>query len=284
MVTSYAIATPILHPCGLIKSSPIVLADRISVSAIKSNHLGSIIKRFPINGSSIRGDAKCIVIDCGSIVPDASAVFLDLLACTFCLNAFAERGALVHGLSYFIKHNRTHTVTQFQNHQKMASSDGQKYSIKPGVTPSEISAAFVGIRAGLERDSSFSISIRRFNAAVTKSTPDEKIIDLAICLESLFSSQNEIAFQFSIFNTLLSEPDSNKRLETYKLLKNLYAWRTKIVHGSKDLDHEWYEENWRRLVQISTLAILAKAIFLSEKPSHSWQSHLESLILGTGEA
>lgn len=265
MAKKYSVVTPILHTCKLIKSSPIVLDNRIFVRDISAEHLGAILKKMPNIGSSIRGDSKCILIDCGDQTPNEGNVRNDLLAVSFTVNAFSEEGAIVHDRSYSIGHARTHSVISVHDYQSVAPTDNQLLKLKSSAKPSELSAVFDVVKSALVKEPKFAISLRRFNAALTKSTPDEKVIDLAICLESMFEASSEISFQFSAFNAILSEPEPAKRQEVFRLLKRFYGWRSKIVHGTHSIDLDWYEESWKRLTQLSILSILSKASFLSEQ-------------------
>lgn len=280
MPTVYSIASPILHDCKLIRSSTVFLGENISVRTIRSEHLGAILKKSPSSSSLVKPNCKCIVIDHGTIKPDLELVEIDLLATTFALNSFAKSGSLVHSRAYLISQTRVNSVKKIHDLQSLATPEKHEFSIRPGVSTSDISSVYVNVKNAIQRDPKFMISVRRFNAALTKVTPDEKIIDLTICLESMFASQNEIAFQFSLFNSLLAENDDARRHEVFKLLKKLYSWRSKIVHGSHILDPAWFEDNWAKLVRLATLSILYKTDYLTKNKPSDWGDHLIRTALG----
>lgn len=280
MPDSFVVVCPILHPCSLIKASPITLGDNILVRTLKTEHLGAILKKSPSQADLIKGSLKSIIIDCANQKPDHQAVVHDLLACTFALNVFADSGSIIHHRPYVIRFNRVHQAIETLDHQTIAASEGHSFKIRADIKPSEITAVFQGVRNAIQKEPKFSISLRRFNASQAKNSHEEKIIDLAICLESMFASQTEIAFQFSLYNAMLSEEDATKRHDTFRLLKQFYSWRSKIVHGNSTLDAKWFDENWVKIVRLAKLSILTKANFIAKNNLTDWKEHLEKLVLG----
>lgn len=280
MPNRFFVVSPILHPCKLIKASPIVLGEKVTVRTITNEHLGAVLKKIPSYASFLKPNSKCIIVDCNDTHPNKNSVTKDLLSSTFSLNAFSESGSIIHHAPITIRHNRVHTAIDVYDHQSTPTTDDHRYEIRSGTKPSEISTVYSSVRRAIDRDPKFLISLRRFNAAMSKSFPDEKIIDMAICLESMFSSQSEIAFQFSVYNAILSEKDTDRRLDAYILLKKFYGWRSKIVHGTHILDQGWFDNHWDTIVRLATLSILSKTEFISENEPSDWQQHLEKLALG----
>ena len=127
------------------------------------------------------------------------------------------------------------------------------------------------------------ITLSRFNSAIGRALLDDRLIDLCISLESIFQSQTEISFQFALYNSILSESDSNKRIGIFQTLKKLYNERSKVVHGNKDLDHDWFNEKWPDLVQITKASILRKIDFLSSNDHGAWKEFLEKRALGMND-
>ena len=213
-----------------------------------------------------------------------SEIEKDLLAATFAMNALADSGSILHDRTYTVRTSSVHTVTQSTGFNLSVPSEGHSYSFKKGATSSEVSTIFKNVSKAISLDNKLKISLRRFNASLNKKIPDEKVIDLAICLESMFGSMNEISFQFSLYNAIITDSDANRRYENYKKLKDLYKWRSKIVHGSHELDQHWFDENWQSLRKLATIAILAKTEFINgHGGGGDWTPHLERLALGGSE-
>jgi hypothetical protein len=84
------------------------------------------------------------------------------------------------------------------------------------------------------------VSLRRFNEAYDRSTPEDKIIDLTIALESclLAGMEGELSYRFSLYGAaLLAEAKLWEPEKAQSLLKAMYAIRSAIVHGGKKLSN-----------------------------------------------
>ncbi|MCV0367241.1 MAG: hypothetical protein K5798_08290 [Nitrosopumilus sp.] len=76
------------------------------------------------------------------------------------------------------------------------------------------------------------IAINRFMISYEKENPEDKILDLMICLESLLQDeQGELRFRLSIRTALFLETDKSKRNRVYKVIKKGYDIRSAIAHG-----------------------------------------------------
>jgi len=76
------------------------------------------------------------------------------------------------------------------------------------------------------------IAINRFMISYEKGNPEDKILDLMICLESLLQGeQGELRFRLSIRTALFLETDKSKRNRIYKIVKKGYDIRSDIAHG-----------------------------------------------------
>ncbi|MCH7561395.1 MAG: hypothetical protein IIC67_08550 [Thaumarchaeota archaeon] len=76
------------------------------------------------------------------------------------------------------------------------------------------------------------IAINRFMISYEKENPEDKILDLMICLESLLQGeQGELRFRLSIRTALFLETDKSKRNRIYKIVKKGYDVRSDIAHG-----------------------------------------------------
>jgi len=71
----------------------------------------------------------------------------------------------------------------------------------------------------------------------------ESIIDYVTVLESLVcENEGELKFKFALRTTLLVEKDVNKRKPTFETLKEIYNYRSKLVHGS-DISFDLFSED-----------------------------------------
>jgi len=93
------------------------------------------------------------------------------------------------------------------------------------------------------KDNNIIIAIDRYNTAYEKQRNNDKIIDLMIAYEAMFSTKNDtsdsvshkLALRFSRWMASSIED----RMEKYRTMKDLYTDRSKIVHGSKsDIESE----------------------------------------------
>lgn len=75
------------------------------------------------------------------------------------------------------------------------------------------------------------LSVSRLCRSLRESATNDGIIDLAIGLEALIVTQNEIKFQFALFHALIGSDGLAEREEVSGLLKTLYDARSLIVHG-----------------------------------------------------
>ena len=79
------------------------------------------------------------------------------------------------------------------------------------------------------------IAVRRFSLAMTRSSLDDKLIDLMICAEALFlqDGNSELTYKLSHRAALFLGEDQNQQKVIFKFFKDAYAMRSKVVHGTK---------------------------------------------------
>lgn len=77
------------------------------------------------------------------------------------------------------------------------------------------------------------IAINRFMLSYEEENPEDKILDLMICLEALLQdTPAELRFRLSIRTALFLETDNSKRNRIYKIIKKGYDIRSEIAHGT----------------------------------------------------
>ena len=279
-MTSHAHVIPIIPPCSLFKRVPVVITDELSVRTIKPEHLGAILAKDREAGSALTGQTKCILYSSDDHNPTISEMGSIALAVAFSLNMFANAGAIYHGACYIMRHTSVCKVGQvYELGSGGESSD--RYRIDGSVGIREIKSVYDGTRKALDRHRKLAIAIRRFNTAMTRNSPEDRIIDLAVCLESIFDSQTEIAYKFSLYNSFLGSTNPTDRMSTFKLLKKFYRVRSGLVHGGQEVSTAWYQEAWPQLLKTAKLSLMSKIAFLADNNPNQWQDFLDGLVLGT---
>ena len=81
------------------------------------------------------------------------------------------------------------------------------------------------------------IPINRWIRSTTSKTFEDKIIDLAIALESLYlldrDGESELSFQLRLRASWFLGKDKTRRQTLMKDFSNIYDWRSKVVHTGK---------------------------------------------------
>lgn len=280
MVSYYHVIPLLQKECKLLSNVPVLFDSKVSIKAIKSEHIGAIMKRRSDFSASLSGKTKCILIEPGAVSASIDEVQRIALHASFVLNFFAKSGASMCVQSFKLKYDRSHVMIGVDAISSIGPPNHGKYEIDNTVSPNEIKTLYQSTQKAVLKDKSLIISIKRFNGALTKTELDDKLIDITICLESIFNAQNEISFRFSLYNSIISEADPQRRYESFLLLKKLYNLRSNIVHGNKDIDSVWTSENWPKIISIAKIALVKKIEFLQANESLAWQAHLDKIALG----
>lgn len=77
------------------------------------------------------------------------------------------------------------------------------------------------------------LALSRFNSSYSKTEPSDKLIDLMICYEALFTVEqsDSISHKLALRFSRLSWLDPDVRKEKYSRMKNLYQSRNSVMHG-----------------------------------------------------
>ena len=88
----------------------------------------------------------------------------------------------------------------------------------------------------LERQSSFRVACERFNRSCEERRNDDKIIDLAIAFESLFTDKETRLTQMGKFVglgcSMLIGKNAEERKEIKKFLEQAFSLRNDVIHGN----------------------------------------------------
>ena len=112
-------------------------------------------------------------------------------------------------------------------------------------TPQSIDKGHLGIMPKIieemqkESNKSLSLAIKRLNAAYLRKDKEDTILDISIALEALFSDDNksEMTHKLSMRIATLNNIKPFRNLssqEVFELCKDIYAYRSAVVHGAKN--------------------------------------------------
>ena len=84
-----------------------------------------------------------------------------------------------------------------------------------------------------EPNDNLKLALSRFNSSYTKTDPTDKLIDLMICYEALFSlgQSDSISHKLALRFSKLSWLDPHLRQKKYRRMRELYNSRSSVMHG-----------------------------------------------------
>jgi len=221
----------------------------------------------------------------GSSSPDAlatierilTALRLTLAGGVFCATVFSNRKG----------HSRERSQTVLPSPQSVR----QVYKLSPEVVEALLDA-YNKLRT-LKGPPNLMQAIRRFNLAYERARPDERLIDLVICLEALYvpdGGAGEIVYKLRNRATAVlrgTSPIEEKR-SMFQMIRLAYEARSHAVHGSSS------EQKFQRKLQSLGLASpeqLAQRVedycrqsimALIQRPNLSSAEALDDFVLGLG--
>lgn len=198
----------------------------------------------------------------------------------FILNFFSDGSSASISDAYVLKTARKQTLSQTFQVGGYNHNSASAFGIERGADLSKTQQIFRALLISIAKDPTVRISATRFISAIAKPNPMDKVIDICICLEAIFSASTEVSFRFSLYNALLSNVPADERFEIFNMLKKLYNSRSSIVHGSNEGDETWLDENWTKILSIAKVALIQKIDFLQTGTKLEWQRHLDEMALG----
>ena len=236
-----------------------------------------------------RADQKCIYQVVGASATKEQVLHLGESA-RFSLNVFREQQPIVTsiGLEFTKKlKSKLVAVHDIPSVHDPYSLDLLPFSLKSGMNKNKVSAQFKFVRQVLDQYPITIVGVQRFNSALLRPALPDRIIDLAISLETLIPGHGELRHRFSIYNAMIAEPHPHLRQVAYKLYKTLYDARSAVVHGNR-LDNDnnvaWVRENWDKVTNYAARSLSYHLFFLKERNLTEWPRHLLGLSLGTEKA
>ncbi len=125
------------------------------------------------------------------------------------------------------------------------------------------------------------IAIRRYNNFLSNGGSPEGLLDLSICLESLFRAGTEISFRFSLGLVKLIGYKENLAKQYFELFRKLYDLRSKYVHGdpSYKKTHKLIAPHLRLLRGASSKALGLYVLYLKENGPGNWDGFLQDRMI-----
>jgi len=267
----------------LLKGFPIVLNGGITVKQISSDHLGMIIGFKQSLSTIVNPKKKCFLVP-----HDHECIkngnFADIhIALSFALTFFSKKGAITCDRIFRIEKKKKSRISEeiiLSNRILAAQANDMDFKISSTTTPQEIDLIFKSCIKSIESEKHFRITLERYISASIVDDSSSKIIDISICLESLFPGRDEIKYRFSLYNSLISTAEHEKRAEIYELMRLLYDARSAIVHGGEVKQKEKIDQNWDKILDVAKLSIAYKMNFLATNNASGWDAHLSKLALG----
>lgn len=110
---------------------------------------------------------------------------------------------------------------------------------------------------GARRIPTIGVAIRRMLAAVAeRRTPEDILVDAVIVWENLFGARTETTLRVSSSLAWLLGDGPDDRKERQSKYKKIYDFRSKVVHGSPDVNEQKLTEYSQDAVQISINALV----------------------------
>lgn len=127
--------------------------------------------------------------------------------------------------------------------------------------------------------------LNRFNLVFCRQDSFDKIVDAAICLESLIPYDGELSYRFALLHSLLFSNDINERSDAFGILKALYNARSSVVHGdvsskSRKAAIKSALDNWSKVMAILKKSLLNYLFFVHKNNLEDWKQYLERISLG----
>lgn len=275
----YRIVAPLRNPkVQLYKGIPLQFSSQGFLKAIDPNDLAIISASPAAILDRLTGSTSTITLSGYSSEPTKEEAFSSILPILFlCHSTSDNMTASISNLYVFDAKARRPKVSSYQM-QGLNGVPSQSLSFKNAVTI-DLQKIYSILQSATKRDKSVEVAMGRLCYAIGRYSDDDRIIDLAVSLESIFNVNSEISFQFSLYNALLFASDATERVDVYHTLRDLYKKRSRLVHGST-ASVAFKPDEFRKLAKIAASNILKKADIIHSHGKSKWDSHLQDTALG----
>lgn len=266
------------------------LDDDIYISALSDEDFAAIHRDATDRVKALVGnDQKCIYQEIEISATKEQVLHLDE-SVRFALNVFRQQRPIVTSVGLeFAKKRKTKLaeIHDLPSVHDPYSEVNSSFAFRVGINKDNVSAQFQLIRRVLEECPSAKVGVQRFNSSLLRPNLSDRIIDLAISLETLVPGRGELRHKFSIYNAVIGEPDKDSRRDAYALYKKLYDARSAVVHGRQPEDDDnvaWIDEHWDKVTNYAARSLSYYLFFLKDRKLADWKDHLLHLDLGTERA
>lgn len=162
----------------------------------------------------------------------------------------------------------------------------QVWGTNPSVVTEDSRADIVAMCAGLLGLSQpFDVVLDRYEAAVSKWLPDERLIDAVIAIEALVLAGNrstsEVTYRFALTGAWLLGSDLEHRKRVFHVLTELYRKRSDIVHGDRKVKRDLPDDASGLVVDL--LRQLLRSVVTQHSSWDEWVALCRSAVLGREE-
>jgi len=286
------ILLPILNHPTITYKGPTTwyLSDNITVETITEEDFGLV---FSYKNSEylsfLKGKSKCIRIE--NIDPKKSEQIAkdESSKISFLFNYFKEDDPLTLSFAIQITKKRKPKLDKIFDLPVISETRFRvknPYRIRKGIKRELITSFYRVIDDVHEKQKGLILTLSRFNSALFRKNPYDKIIDITISLESLIRGGSELRYKFSLYNALVSEEKKKLREDAFLTLKLLYDARSAIVHGAqisqKTIDKTIQPtlDNWEKIVEIAERALGYYLLYMHDHEIDQWYEHQNNIALG----
>jgi hypothetical protein len=278
---------PILNATFKLPGKVVYLDDDVLIGSISSSDLGGFLKGATDGYATwIQPDSQCIHMT----LTDNAIRDEDIQAiahmCQFTFNSFAATGPLRLGFGCVFSRNGSESLlnrlVDLSELGGIALDRSVGYTCRKGVQQKHLMAHFRLVRRACANADPPIFTIDRFNTALVRSRPYDRIVDLTIALESLFWGQSELSYRFALGMSRLLVNSPESLTEFNALFRSLYSARSGIVHGEpRSRDIAAVEARWDDLIEYAKIAINYYLSFRVAESRENWDSHMKGVCLGT---
>ena len=268
--------------------SPWFLSDDIRVQEISDEDYATLHREEKIFVPIVTPKSQCLVVD---LQEDADYTAYEAAAkVQFVFKTFSQIPLILSHAAVIAAARGQRAIVEKTLALPVWGDYGQFLS-SPFLFADEASAQkitqfFKVLTIAIQKHPGLLITLSRFNSCWLRSTDHDRVIDVAISLESLLSSQTEIKFKFALFNSFIVGSLPEEREKAFELLQLLYDARSSIVHGdSKSQSNKRKIDkvlaSMEEVFRMAQSAISYYIFFLYCRDPNDWQMHIEKLVFGT---
>lgn len=267
---------------------PIALSPTVFVRSITATEYGTIAKSAPKYAESVNPNAFAVYVsDLHRAENARQRIDAATIAATYALNNSRGQAPLRPQAAFLLQGKRSPTVANaFPTPISEFSSAGDSgvFNFAANVDPADVIALYEIVEIVWKKHHRLRITLQRYCTSLLRMNLEDRVIELAIALESLISTEKtELKFKFSHLLAFASRADPENRKTAHKHLAKLYDARSSIVHGSSgaessDKTLEYVREHWDALDEIARRAINYFLLFAIQGAPDQFMSHLAAAI------